>query len=86
MVLGWLGLSRGTGGMMNDHWVSVADVAEHLGVARDTVYRWIESKGLPAYRVGRHWKFQLADVDRWVRDGGSSREGADHSKVAESNK
>ena len=32
---------------MSDRWVSVTDVAEHLGVARDTVYRWIESKGVP---------------------------------------
>lgn len=48
-------------------WVSVDDVAAHLGVAKDTVYRWIESKGLPAHRVGRLWKFKLSDVDAWVR-------------------
>jgi len=56
---------------MSERWVSVSEVAEHLGVARDTVYRWIESKGLPAYRMGRHWKFKLDDVDRWVREGGA---------------
>jgi len=59
---------------MSDRWVSVTDVADHLGVARDTVYRWIESKELPAFRVGRHWKFKLEDVDRWVRDGGARGE------------
>ena len=59
---------------MSDRWVSATDVADHLGVARDTVYRWIESKCLPAYRVGRHWKFKIDDVDRWVRDGGASDE------------
>jgi len=48
-------------------WVSVDDVAEHLGIAKDTVYRWIESKALPAHRVGRLWKFKLSDVDEWVR-------------------
>ena len=48
-------------------WVSVDDVAAHLGVAKDTVYRWIESKALPAHRVGRLWKFKLSDVDAWVR-------------------
>ncbi|MCA9632777.1 MAG: helix-turn-helix domain-containing protein [Myxococcales bacterium] len=56
---------------MSERWVSVSEVAEHLGVARDTVYRWIEAKALPAYRVGRHWKFKLDDVDRWVREGGA---------------
>lgn len=52
-------------------WISVAEVAEHLGVARDTVYRWIDSKGMPAHRVGRFWKFQLSEVDVWVKSGGA---------------
>ena len=51
-------------------WVSVDVVAKHLGIARDTVYRWIDSKGLPAHRIGRLWKFKLSDIDEWVRAGG----------------
>lgn len=54
---------------MTEPWVSVDQVAAHLGVAKDTVYRWIEAKSLPAQRVGRLWKFKLSDVDRWVTDG-----------------
>ena len=46
------------------------EVAAHLGVAADTVYRWIENKGLPAHRVGRLWKCKLPEVDAWVRGGG----------------
>jgi excisionase family DNA binding protein len=53
-------------------WVSVDAVAEHLGVAKDTVYRWIESRGLPAHKVGRLWKFRLRLVDEWVEAGGAS--------------
>jgi excisionase family DNA binding protein len=56
---------------VNERWQSVDAVAEHLGVVRDTVYRWIERKGLPANRVGRLWKFKLSDVDAWVRSGGA---------------
>ncbi|HEY8385785.1 MAG TPA: helix-turn-helix domain-containing protein, partial [Porticoccaceae bacterium] len=29
-------------------WVTAEHVAQHLGVAKDTVYRWRERKGLPA--------------------------------------
>jgi len=47
--------------------VTAEHVAQHLGVAKDTVYRWRERKGLPAHRVGRLWKFQLSEVDEWVR-------------------
>lgn len=48
-------------------WVSVDDVASHIGVAKDSVYRWIDGKGLPAHRIGKLWKFKLSEVDNWVR-------------------
>ena len=59
---------------MPDPWVDVDQVAEHLGVARDTVYRWIDAKGLPAHRVGRLWKFRLSEIDEWVETGGAAPE------------
>ena len=62
---------------MPDPWVSVDDVARHLGVAKDTVYRWIERRQLPAHKVGRLWKFKLSEVDDWVRTGGASEGPAD---------
>jgi excisionase family DNA binding protein len=59
---------------MIEPWASVDDVAKHLGIARDTVYRWIEAKELPAHKVGRLWKFKLREVDEWVRAGGARQE------------
>ncbi len=56
---------------MPEPWVSVDEVASHLGVAKDSVYRWIEAKGLPAHRVGRLWKCKLSEIDEWVHAGGA---------------
>jgi excisionase family DNA binding protein len=50
----------------------VEEVAKHLGVAKDSIYRWIETKGLPAKRIGRLWKFKLSEVDTWVNAGGAA--------------
>lgn len=61
-------------------WYSVNEVARHLGVAADTVYRWIEKKGLPAHRVGRLWKCKLPEVDAWVRGGGPADTGSGSKK------
>jgi len=52
-------------------WVSVEDVARHLGVTKDSIYRWIEERALPAHRLGRLWKFKLSEVDEWVRARGA---------------
>ena len=64
--------------MTAEPWVSVDQIAEHLGVTRDSIYRWIDRMDLPAHRVGRLWKFQVSAVDEWVRAGG-----ADESKKEE---
>ena len=56
--------------MTTEPWVAVDDVAKHLGVARDSIYRWIERRDLPAHKIGRLWKFKLSEVDSWVRRGG----------------
>jgi len=58
---------------MPEPWVAVDKVARHLGVAKDSVYRWIETKSLPAHRVGRLWKFKLSEIDDWVHAGGASQ-------------
>lgn len=56
---------------MSEPWVSVEQIAEHLGVTRDSIYRWIDSKGLPAHRIGRLWKFKISAVDDWVQASGA---------------
>lgn len=50
-----------------ERWVGVEDVAAHLGVTKDSIYRWIEKKGFPSHRVGRLLRFKLSEVDQWVR-------------------
>ena len=59
---------------MEDRWLSVEEIAAYLGIKRDTVYRWITEKQMPAHRMGRLWKFKKDDVDGWVRKGGASEE------------
>ena len=56
----------------DDRWLSVDEIAEHLGVSKDTVYGWLTSKGMPGHRVGRFWKFQKEEIDEWVRAGGAA--------------
>jgi len=58
-------------GPATEAWASVDEVAKHLGVAKDSIYRWIEHRGLPAHKIGRLWKFQLSEVDSWVRTAGA---------------
>ena len=69
---------------MEERWLSVDEIAEYLGVSRDTVYVGISKKGMPAHRVGRLWKFKRDEVDVWIRSGGATNKQSDDS--AESRK
>ena len=57
---------------MDDRWLSVVDIAEYLGVKKDTVYKWLSKKTIPAHKVGRLWKFKKDEVDKWVRTGSAA--------------
>lgn len=50
-------------------WISVDELAAYLGIKRDTVYKWIVRRKMPAHKVGRLWKFRREEVDDWVKSG-----------------
>ncbi len=54
---------------MSFRWLSVEEIAEYLGVSKDTVYAWISKRNMPAHRIGRFWKFKTDEIDGWVRSG-----------------
>ncbi|HMY00501.1 MAG TPA: helix-turn-helix domain-containing protein [Agitococcus sp.] len=54
---------------MADRWLSISEICQYLGVSSDTIYKWIEKKGMPAHKIGRLWKFKKNEVDDWVRSG-----------------
>lgn len=55
-------------------WYSVEKIASHLGVSKETIYRWLEREKIPAHRVGKLWKFKPSEVDDWVRGGEAGKE------------
>lgn len=54
---------------MQERWLSVEEIAAHLGVNSDTIYKWITRKKMPALKLGRLWKFLASEVDQWVKGG-----------------
>ncbi len=58
---------------MQERWLSVHEIAAHLGVNRDTIYKWIERKDMPGHKVGRLRKFLVSEVDSWVKTGMAGR-------------
>jgi len=57
---------------LQDRWLSVDEIRQHLGVSSDTVYRWIDRSAMPAHKMGRKWKFKREQVDAWIEAGGAA--------------
>ena len=57
---------------MEDRWLSAKELSVYLHVKQDTIYKWIDRKGLPCTKAGRLWRFKAKEVDAWLRSGGAA--------------
>ena len=58
-------------GPASERWLSVDEIATHLGISKVSVYKWVEAGKIPGHKVGRQWKFRVSEVDHWVLSGGA---------------
>ena len=48
--------------------MTIEEVAAYMRVSRFTVYRLAKEHAIPATKIGRQWRFQREEIDRWVRE------------------
>lgn len=51
-----------------ERWYSMKEMTQYLGVSRDTVINWIKEREMPAYKVGRLWRFKIHEVETWMKN------------------
>ena len=60
--------------------IGVEKLRQHLGgVPKKTIYKWSsenKTNGFPVYKLGRHLRFKLSEIELWVEKYCSS--GANH--------
>jgi excisionase family DNA binding protein len=52
-----------------EKWFTVEEICSYLQVTKDTIYKWISNRDMPAHRVGKRWMFQRSEVDAWIKEG-----------------
>ncbi len=53
---------------VDDHLLSLDDLAAFLGVPKRTLYSWrYRGEGPVGYRVGRHVRYRREDVEAWLQ-------------------
>lgn len=58
--------------MQEKKWLSMNEICEYLHISRDTVKNWINKEGMPAHQKGRLWRFDVNEVDEWMKNNDTS--------------
>lgn len=46
---------------------TVQELAEYLRMKPLTIYKHASTGKLPGFKVGSHWRFKRATIDRWIQ-------------------
>jgi len=46
--------------------LTVDEIAEYLRVSRATICRWCGTGKLPAFKIGKSWRVQKKDLERFI--------------------
>ena len=49
--------------------MTVDEVSRYLRIPKSTLYKLAQERKLPCQKVGRHWRFRKAALDRWLEQG-----------------
>ena len=54
--------------MKRKPYLTIEDVAKRFGINVTTVYRLVQRGTLPAFKIGKQWRFREARLEEWVAD------------------
>ena len=55
---------------VNQNVLTVEELADYLRIPKSSVYKLAQEDRIPCQKVGRHWRFHLGAIERWLaRDG-----------------
>jgi excisionase family DNA binding protein len=54
--------------------MTLQEVADYLRVTRSTIHRLLKRNEIPAFRIGRHWRFNVEEIEDWCASRASGRD------------
>jgi len=60
-------------GQSKDELLTVAETCRYLKVAPRTLYRYIQTRRMPGFKLGKEWRFVRSDLEQWLRQRPTAR-------------
>lgn len=48
-------------------WLNFKELTDYLKMPRSTLYRLVQKKQLPGHKIGKVWRFDRDEIDRWIK-------------------
>jgi len=48
--------------------LTVEETCRYLKITPRTLYRYLRSRQIPAFKLGKEWRFVRSDLEQWIRD------------------
>jgi excisionase family DNA binding protein len=58
---------RGVPQSSKDELLTAAETCRYLKIAPRTLYRYIQDRSMPAFKLGKEWRFVRSDLEQWLR-------------------
>ena len=49
------------------NWITLDDLSAYLKVSKASLYKLVQAGEIPAVKLGRNWRFDRDEVDRWLQ-------------------
>lgn len=47
--------------------MNVDELAEYLGLRKQTVYNWLHQKKISGIKIGKVWRFERNEIEKWLK-------------------
>jgi len=52
-----------------DNILTLHELAAYLKIPESTLYKIVREGGVPAQKIGKHWRFNKKAIDSWIANG-----------------
>ena len=46
--------------------MDIRQAANCLGISQDTLYKYLNDRKIPAFKIGNRWRFSRAKLEQWM--------------------
>jgi excisionase family DNA binding protein len=46
--------------------MNIREASQYLGISPDTLYKYVYSDRIPAFKLGNRWRFKKTILDSWM--------------------